>query len=62
MPKTKIKEKKPRPPALRARKIRFSAEEMNKIQMLADIYAGGNFSLWVRHGAMNCDRKVLVKP
>lgn len=60
MPRTKVKEKKPRKQALVARKIRFSAEEMNRIQMLADIYAGGNFSLWIRHGALNCDRKVLV--
>jgi hypothetical protein len=47
--------------AMKPTKIRFTEEEKNKIQLLADTYAGGNFSKWVRHAAINADRKVLVK-
>lgn len=56
--KTKAKRKKERS-RMKARKLRFSEEEQNRIQMLADIYAGGNFSKWVRHAALNCDRRML---
>lgn len=43
-----------------SRKLRFPEQDMNKIQLLADHYAGGNFSKWVRYAALNCPRKVLV--
>lgn len=46
---------------MKATKIRFSQEETNKIQLLADLYAGGNFSKWVRYASVNAERKVLVK-
>lgn len=58
MSKSKTKGKKK---AMKPRKLRFSEEEENRIQMLADIYAEGNFSKWVRHAALNCDRKYLGK-
>lgn len=45
---------------MKSRKVRFKTEEMGRIQMLADLYAGGNFSKWVRYAAINCSRKVLV--
>lgn len=60
MAKGKAQEKPPRKKVrMKPRKLRFSEEEENRIQMLADIYAGGNFSKWVRHAAINCDRKML---
>ncbi len=46
---------------MKARKLRFTEAEENEIQTLADIYAGGNFSKWVRHAALTGDRKMLVE-
>jgi len=43
------------------RKIRFSKEEENRIQMLADLYADGNFSKWVRYAALNAPRQIIKK-
>ena len=42
------------------RKLRFSPEEEARIQARADLYAGGNFSKWVRHAALECPGKVLT--
>lgn len=48
--------------AIKSQNITFwvTEKEMNRIQWLADIYAGGNLSLWLRHAALNADRKFLV--
>lgn len=46
---------------MKSRKLRFPEDEMNSIQLRADIYAGGNFSKWVRYCAQNCPPKVLVE-
>lgn len=56
--KTKVKRPRKRPP-MQSRKLRFSEEEQNRIQMRADMYAGGNFSKWVRYAALECPGKVL---
>ena len=53
------KQKKERKHPMDARKIRFSQEDQARIQMLADLYAGGNFSKWVRWAALNAPRKIL---
>lgn len=55
---TKVKQSKKKSP-MKARKMRFTESDENRIQMLADIYAGGNFSKWVRHAALNCERKFI---
>lgn len=47
--------------SMKPRKIRFKPDEEARIQMLADLYAGGNFSKWIRWAAVNCNRKVLVE-
>jgi hypothetical protein len=36
-------------------------KDWNRIRGLAKIYAGGNVSLWLRHGGINAPRKHLVK-
>lgn len=43
------------------RKLRFSPEDEARIQARADLYAGGNFSKWVRHAALECPGKDLTK-
>ena len=39
--------------------IRLSPYEKNFIQGLANIYSGGNLSLFLVYAALNCDRKFL---
>lgn len=43
-------------------KVRASEEAANRIQWLADTYAGGNLSLWMRYAALEAPRKYLVPP
>jgi hypothetical protein len=43
------------------RQFRFAEKEFNKIQLLADMYAGGNVSEWIRYAALNAPRKILKK-
>lgn len=45
---------------MKPRKMRFTPEDESRIQMRADLYAGGNFSKWVRHAALECPGKKLV--
>jgi hypothetical protein len=40
--------------------VRCSEQEKNYIKGLAGIYAGGNLSLWLMHGAKNAPREFLV--
>ena len=40
-------------------RVRCSEFEKNRLQMLADMYAGGNLSLWIIYAAMNVERKHL---
>lgn len=44
---------------MKARKMRFSEMDQNKIQLRADLYAGGNFSKWVRYAALECPGRML---
>jgi len=39
--------------------IRVSLYEKNFIQGLADLYSGGNISLFMIYAVFNCDRKFL---
>ena len=39
--------------------VRVSTYEKNKLRMLADMYAGGNISLWVVRCALDAPRKML---
>lgn len=41
--------------------IVFKEKDLNRIQLLADMYAGGNFSKWIKYAALNCPPKRLVK-
>lgn len=38
---------------------RVTEKEKNRIQMLADLYAAGNVTAWLVHGALNAPRKQL---
>lgn len=38
---------------------RFTKRESYKLQWLADTYAGGDVAKWMRHGALNAERKYL---
>lgn len=40
-------------------KARVSEFEKNRLQHLADLYAGGNLSLWLVYGGLNVTRKHL---
>jgi hypothetical protein len=56
-PKRKSKRKKP---TMKPRKMRFTPDDENRIQARADLFAGGNFSKWVRHAALECPGKMLI--
>jgi hypothetical protein len=40
--------------------VRCTEQEKNYIKGIAGIYAGGNVSLWIMHGAKNAPREHLV--
>jgi len=40
--------------------IRLTEKERNRLQMLADIYAGGNLTQWLVHGGLNAPRVFLT--
>lgn len=39
--------------------VRLSPYESNFIKGLADLYAGGNISLFIVYAAFNCERRML---
>lgn len=43
-------------------RVRASEAAAARIQWLADTYAGGNLSLWMRHAALEAPRKMLIEP
>jgi hypothetical protein len=43
-------------------RVRAGERAANRIQMLADLYAGGNLSLWVRYASLNAPLRYLVPP
>ena len=42
--------------------FRLTEYEKNRIRGLADLYADGDMSIWLRWAALNAERMVLVKP
>ncbi len=42
--------------------IRMTEFQKNKLQMIADRYAGGSLTVWIEHCIDNAPRKFLVKP
>jgi len=54
---------KPRPakgPRIKSIRFRCELKEFNRIQLLADIYADGNVSRWLRHASANAPRKKVL--
>lgn len=43
-------------------RVRAGERTANRIKMLADLYAGGNVSLWMRYAALNAPLRFLVAP
>lgn len=41
-------------------RIRVTEKEKHRIKILADLYAGGNVTAWLIHGALNAPRKKLT--
>lgn len=41
--------------------FRCTKSEANKIILLAKVYAGGDKTLWLKHAAVNGERKFLKK-
>jgi hypothetical protein len=39
--------------------FRISAKDKNRIKWLAEQYAGGDVSRWLRHAALNASRRFL---
>lgn len=56
--------RKPKLPEKKTERIdlRLTEKEKNRIQILADRYAGGNVNLWVVYAALECPRIYLVNP
>lgn len=42
--------------------VRLTSQEKNKIRARAQIFAGGNISLWMIHAALNTQGEYLVIP
>lgn len=40
-------------------RLRVTEKEKNRIKILAKLYAGGNLTAWMIHGALNAPRKKL---
>lgn len=56
--------KKPKKPGKKTERIdlRLTEKEKNRIQLLADRFAGGNINLWCVYAALECPRIYLVAP
>lgn len=39
--------------------IRFTKKQWGKVVTLAKVYAGGDAAKWIRHGALEAERKFL---
>jgi len=39
--------------------VRFSVKEWNRVRILARLYARGNVAKWIRHGALEAERRHL---
>jgi hypothetical protein len=40
--------------------LRLSSMAKNRIQWLADMYAGGSMTKWIVYASLNCNRKFIV--
>ena len=43
-------------------KVRLTNKDYQMLKILAQMYAGGDISKWVRHCIFNAEREVIKKP
>lgn len=59
--KAKVGRPKSKDPRNQFCRFRATVKEKNRIRISANLYAGGDESLFLRDAALNCRRKVLKK-